>query len=116
MQSGVNGLGLMRTQRGAELRATLGAAQLSLDAVKMMDLAQKPGGHQGILFACLMELAPNVSPAGGQLDVLFLADEAAIGRVTIALNDAAKVHRQHVVQASRTPAGLPLVDDIATGT
>src|SRR5450631_4009834 len=116
MQTGVNGFGLMRTHRGTQLRAAPGAAQFALDTIKMIDLTQEPGRHEWVLSTGLMELASNVSPAGGQLDVLPLTGEAAIGRVAVALHDTAKVHRQHVVQTGRTPAGLPLVDDIATGT
>ena len=60
MQSSVNGFGLMRSHCGAELRPVFSSAQLSLDAVKMIDLAQEPSGHEWVLFTGLMELAPNV--------------------------------------------------------
>ena len=84
-----------------------------LHSVQVLDLAEEPAAELGRLVTGLMELPAHVGPAAGQHHRMgMVPGEHGIGAVAIALQGAREVRRQQVAHAGRSPAGLPLEDDI----
>lgn len=84
-----------------------GKAQALLDGVEPPNSSEDID-HGGIVVPGLMELAPGVRPASRH-DQAPLAGMAFIGRVAVALQDAAEARSKNVVQAAARPARVPLV-------
>src|SRR5271170_1985709 len=101
MEPLVNGACLMSTDGCPQLWTTPVVPEFALHPVEMADLAQQPMGNKWVLVARLIKLPSCMCPAPGQLDVLFVAGEAGIRRIGIALHRALKIDRQHLVQARR---------------
>src|SRR5271154_1358415 len=116
MEPLVNGPGLMRAHRGAQLRPAFTATEFSFEVIKMLDLTQEPACDWRVLFARFVDFPPCVSPTCGQLDVLSASGKTGVRGIPIALDRALKIDRQDIVQARRRTAGFPMIDDVSTGT
>ncbi len=80
----------------------------------MLEVLEEPAGHLWRLLARLMELPPHVRDAAGQHDdAAASADKTIISLVAVALEGAAKVRGNHILQAAGGTACLPVEDDIA---
>ena len=92
MEPLVNGAGLMSTYSASQFWTTPVVPELSLHTVEVADLAQQPTGDERVLVTRLVKLPSGVRPAGRELDVLFVAGEAGVCGVPIALHRAPEVN------------------------
>ena len=114
MQSRQHGPAEARSLCLSQARASAGLSQLSFEQVKMLEVPQEPAGDFRRAFAGFMELAPDMGQAAGEGNVLSAPPgKAIVGLVAIALDGAAKVQGDNLLQAGRGPARLPMEDRVA---
>lgn len=110
----LDGAALPGADGGAQPGTRALFSQLPFDAVEVTDLAQQPRRRARGLIERLMELAPHVRPAARQDDLAFVPpDECSVRAVAIALDGAAKIRGDDLLQAGGGAAGLPIEEHVA---
>jgi len=98
----------------AQLRTGARVAKFGFEGVKILQVFEEPSRHFRGGLAGVVKFAPHMGQAAGEHDRLAAAPgEAVVGFVAIALQDAAEVHRDDLLQARRGTTGLPMKEDIA---
>ena len=90
-------------------------AQILFDEVEFRDGFERPGGEMLSGLQRLVEFPPHMCPAGSLPDLRVPGGVAVVSAVAIALEDTAEISQQSA-EAGAGAAGMPLVEDVATGT
>ena len=109
-------LTLLSTSDGSKLWADAAPPQPGFDFVKVLDLQDNPSCLSRRLFERIVVLASDMRPAASERDLPAAAlREGTVRLVSIALQRAAEVHGNDVIQARGRAAGLPVEHDITAG-
>ena len=113
-QTGDEGTAALGADGGAQTRPGPPATQVFFHTIEVGDVAEDPAGGAGSLLEGFMELAPGVRPASGKDDFSRTAHgEGGVGAVAIALQGAAEVGGDEVIQTGGGTAGLPVKEHVA---